>query len=64
MTPELFEEWWEIVSKREFQVQGLVALKTMWEGAPTVLSEEARANHVRWDSVFQFIENYGLSLPE
>ena len=62
MTPELLEEWWRIVSPREFQVQALVALKTMWEGAPTVLSDEARANVVPWDLLMRFIEGYGLSL--
>jgi hypothetical protein len=62
MTPELVEEWWRIVSPREFQVQALVALKTMWDGAPKVLSDEVRASVVPWDSVIQFIEAYGLKL--
>jgi hypothetical protein len=51
MTPELIEEWWRIVSPREFQIQALLALKTMWEGAPKLLSDEAKANIVPWDSV-------------
>jgi hypothetical protein len=32
-TRELLEEWWRIISPREFQVQTLCALETMWEGA-------------------------------
>jgi hypothetical protein len=36
----------------------------MWEGAPKVLSDEAKANVVPWDSVFQFVEGYGLSLSK
>jgi hypothetical protein len=64
MTPELLDEWWRIVSPREFQVQALVALKTMWEGAPKVLSDEARAKVVPWDSVSRFIEGYGLGLSK
>jgi hypothetical protein len=64
MTPELLEEWWRIVSQREFQVEALVALKTMWEGAPKVLSDEVRANVVPWDPVIRFVEGYGLSLSK
>jgi hypothetical protein len=64
MTSELLDEWWRIVSPRAFQVQALVALKTMWEGAAKVLSDEAKANVVLWDSVLQFVEGYGLSLSK
>ena len=64
MTPELIEEWWRIVSPREFQVQALLALKTMWEGAPKVLSDEQRASVVSWDLLTRFIESYGLSLSK
>jgi hypothetical protein len=64
MSPELLDEWWRIVSPREFQVQALVALKTMWEGAPKVLSGEARAKVVPWDLVSRFIEGYGLGLSK
>src|SRR5262249_33030340 len=39
LTRELFEEWWRFVSQREYQVQALLALKGMWEGAPKVLSD-------------------------
>jgi hypothetical protein len=63
-TNELLEEWWRIVSPGEFQVQALVALKTMWEGAPKVLSDELRAKVVPWDMVFRFIESYGLSFSK
>ena len=63
MTPELLEEWWRIVSPREFQVAAILALKTMWEGAPKVLSEEAQAKVVPWDPVMRFLDDYGLSLP-
>jgi hypothetical protein len=64
MTPELIEEWWRIVSPREFQIQALLALKAMWEGAPKLLSDEAKTNIVPWDSVIQFIQGYGLSLSK
>jgi hypothetical protein len=63
ITPELLEEWWGIVSPREFQVRALTALKTMWEGAPTVLSEEEKARVVPWERVMQFLDAYGLRLP-
>jgi hypothetical protein len=61
ITPELLEEWWQIVSRGEFQIHALVALQTMWEGAITVLSEEAKRNVVPWEAAFQFIEGYGLA---
>jgi hypothetical protein len=64
MTPKLVEEWWRIVSPREFQVQALVALKAMWEGAPEVLSDEAKASAVPWELVIKFIEGYGLGLSK
>jgi hypothetical protein len=64
MTAQLLEEWWNIVSPREFQVEALTALKRMWEGAPTVLSDEAKANVVPWDRVIQFVDAYGLILPK
>ena len=63
-THELLEEWWRIVSAREFQIQALWALKSMWEGAPKVLADEMRANVVQWDTVLRFIEGYGLNLPK
>ena len=64
MTPELLEEWWRIVSPSEFQVEALAALRTMWEGAPTVLSEEAKASVVPWERVVQFLDTYGLNLSK
>jgi hypothetical protein len=48
MTPDLLQEWWNIVSPGEFQLQALTALKTMWEGAPKMLSDEARKGVVPW----------------
>jgi hypothetical protein len=64
MTPGLLEEWWNIVSPRDFQVEALTALKLMWEGAPTVLSDEAKANVIPWDRVIQFVDAYGLILSK
>jgi hypothetical protein len=64
MTPQLLEEWWRIVSPREFQLEALAALKTMWMGAPTVLPEETKAKVVPWERVVQFLGTYGLILPD
>jgi hypothetical protein len=64
MTPGLVEEWWNIVSPREFQVEALTALKLMWEGAPKMLSDEARKSVVPWDRVIRFVDAYGLSLAK
>jgi hypothetical protein len=70
MTPELVEEWWQIVSA--FQVAALSTLRTMWEGASRKHSDEARAGLVPpdspsrlvpWDSVIRFVVDYGLVLP-
>jgi hypothetical protein len=60
MTPELLDEWWRIVSPIDFQVQALRALRVMWEGAPTVLSEEGKAKVVSWEPVARFLTGYGL----
>jgi hypothetical protein len=60
MTQELLEEWWYIVSPKEFQVEALICLKTMWEGAIKML--EAGEHVVAWDRVVQFVESYKLSL--
>ncbi len=62
MTPELLDEWWRIVSPRHFQVQALGALRVMWEGAPTVLSEDAKAKFVPWGPVARFLNGYGLMI--
>ncbi|TIW61815.1 MAG: hypothetical protein E5V49_13860 [Mesorhizobium sp.] len=64
MTPGLLEEWWRIVSPREFQIEALAALRAMWEGAPQMLPDEARANVVPWEAVIHFVEGYGLSLSK
>jgi hypothetical protein len=64
MTPGLLKEWLNIVSPREFQVEALTALKLMWEGAPTVLSDEAKADVIPWDRVIQFVDAYGLILSK
>ena len=64
MTPGLLEEWWQIVSPKKFQLEALAALRTMWEGAPKVLSDAPKAKVVPWEPVMRFIEGYGLSLPQ
>ena len=33
MTQEILEEWWQIVSPRDFQIKALGALRVMWEGS-------------------------------
>jgi hypothetical protein len=35
----------------------------MWEGAPTVLSEEEKARVVPWERVMEFLDAYGFRLP-
>jgi hypothetical protein len=64
MSPELLDEWLRIVLPREFQVQALTALKTMWEGAPKVLSDEVSEKVIPWEPVFSFLEACGLSLSK
>ena len=63
MTPGLLEEWWQIVSLGEFQINALATLRIMWEGAPSVLPEKEKGNVVSWERVVQFLNAYGLSLP-
>ena len=63
MTPELLEEWWQVISPRDFQVNALTTLRIMWEGAPKMLPDDARANVVPWEAVIRFLEGYGLRLP-
>ncbi|MDR3468560.1 MAG: hypothetical protein P4M07_21725 [Xanthobacteraceae bacterium] len=62
MTPLLLEEWLGIISPRGFQVQALVALKQMWEGALKVLPE--REGTIPWQRVMEFLDIYGFSLSE
>jgi hypothetical protein len=61
--PRLLPIPWQIVSSREFQGNALAALKIMWDGAPTVLSEDAKAGVVPWERVVRFLDAYGISLP-
>jgi hypothetical protein len=64
MTKELLEEWWGIVSPREFQAAAFAALKEMWEGASDMLSAEVGGNLVSWDRVSGFVKTYGLSFSK
>jgi hypothetical protein len=64
MTAELLEEWWGIVSPREFQVEAFATLRVMWEGASDRLRVETGANVVPWDRVVGFVKNYGLSFSK
>jgi hypothetical protein len=58
LTSELFKEWWTIVSAPDHQKAALFTLKSMWEGAITVLSKEMQANTVQWDLVLKFLIDY------
>jgi hypothetical protein len=69
LTPELLEEWWNIVSPEECQVEALMTLKEMWEGALKMLDDvakvtetQAREGVVRFDRVNRFVSAYRLSL--
>jgi uncharacterized protein with GYD domain len=64
MSPELVDEWLRIVLPREFQLQALVTLKAMWEGAPKMLSENVSEKVIPWEPVFRFLEASGLSLSK
>jgi len=64
MTKELLEEWWRIVSPREFQVAAFTTLKEMWEGASDMPSVEAIEDVVPWERVFGFVKAYGLSFSK
>jgi hypothetical protein len=64
MSSELLDEWFRIVSPSEFQVQALVALRTMWEGAPKMLSDDVSDKAIPWEPVFRFLEACGLSLSK
>src|SRR6516162_2235377 len=37
LTPELLEEWWRAVTHKDYNIQALIALKTMWEGASSLM---------------------------
>jgi hypothetical protein len=58
LTSELFKEWWTVVSAPDHQKVALTTLKSMWEGAITMLSQEMKANAVEWDLVLKFLINY------
>ena len=49
---------------REFQIQALTDLKTMWEGAPNVLSDHLSEKVIPWEPVFRFLEGCGLGLSK
>jgi hypothetical protein len=64
MTKELLEEWWRIVSPREFQIAAFATLKEMWEGASDMPSVEAIEDVVPWERVSGFVKAYGLSFSK
>jgi hypothetical protein len=63
-TQETFDEWWGIISDAKYQVSALATLKVMWEGAVSIMSEDARPRLVQWDSALRFLTNYGLMIPD
>jgi hypothetical protein len=64
LTAELLEEWWRSISPKNYNVQALLALKTMWEGASSLMPDENKASMVTWDSALGFLDNYGFTLPD
>jgi hypothetical protein len=64
MTTALLEEWWTIVSPREFQIAAFAALKEMWKGASGMLGDQAGDNVIPWNRVSEFVEAYGLSFSK
>ena len=63
LTPELLEEWWRSITPRDYNIQALLALKTMWKGASSQMPDENKASMVTWDSALGFLDNYRLALP-
>jgi hypothetical protein len=64
VTQETFDAWWEIISDAKYQVSALATLKAMWEGAVSIMSEDAKPRLVQWDSALRFLMNYGLMIPD
>jgi hypothetical protein len=64
MTTELLEEWWRIVSPREFQIEAFATLKEMWEGASDMPGVGSVGDVVPWERVFGFVKAYGLSFSK
>jgi hypothetical protein len=64
MTKDLLDEWWRIVSPRDFQIAAFAALEEMWEGASGMLGVALGENVVPWARVVKFVEAYGLSFSK
>jgi hypothetical protein len=63
VTEDRLEEWWGIVDAAEFKADALRTMMSMWEGAPTLLSDEMKARIVApWETVRRFLDDYGLIL--
>jgi hypothetical protein len=41
LTQAVHGEWWEIISRNDYQVASLQTLRDMWEGAASMLSGKA-----------------------
>jgi hypothetical protein len=62
MTPELRDEWWRVISARDYKVQALASLKAMWDGASSLMSDEYKDRMVPWDAALGFLARFGLTL--
>jgi hypothetical protein len=59
MTPALLDEWWKTVNTKEWRTASLATLKTMWEGASSLLSGKKL---VPWETVENFLLDH-FELP-
>lgn len=64
LTPDIFSKWWNIISEPGYNVTALGALRFMWEGATSILSDDMRKNEVPWNPVISFIESYRFYLKD
>ena len=60
ITSELLDEWWRTVNTKEWRTASLATLKTMWEGASSLLPGRKL---VPWETVESFLSDHFELLP-
>jgi hypothetical protein len=63
LTEAVYDAWWDIISRNEYQITSLQTLRNMWEGASSMLTGKVRARLVDWKPVQQLLQDYKLALP-
>jgi hypothetical protein len=58
------EEWWQIIAATAYNKMALAALKMMWEEASSLMPDEKKDSLISWETTFDFLSNYGLTLPD